>query len=47
LTFPKNGTREKDVQLNKRDALIKLATELETYGFKIEIDYKKEKIKMN
>ncbi len=31
---------------NKKGMLIKLAAELETYGFKVEIDYKKEKIKI-
>ncbi len=33
-------------KLNKRSLLLKLANELERYGFKIEIDYKEEKIRM-
>jgi len=32
--------------LDKKAMLINLAMELEAYGFKVEIDYKREKIKM-
>ncbi len=32
--------------MDKKSSLIKLAAELEKYGFKVEIDYKKEKIRL-
>jgi hypothetical protein len=46
LLFPKLRAEGKGVDLNKKSMLIKLAAELEACGFKVEIDYKREKIRI-
>ncbi len=44
--FPVGGWKEGVGKIKQTELLLKLANELERYGFKIEIDYKEEKIRM-